>query len=93
MEPVSPHLNIELCLGSSCYCRCNGDIRAGLPGLIARHKWTEAVTVKGCLCREACAKGPLVFLNGIGNAVHSLADIERLIENELGRMPCSPLEK
>lgn len=92
MRPVSPHLNIELCLGSSCYCRGNGNIRAGLPDLIARQGWHESVDVKGCLCRESCAKGPMVFLNGSANVVHNITELEKLIETELHRMPCPPVE-
>ncbi len=91
--PVSPHLNIELCLGSSCYCRGNGGIRAGLPDLIARRGWHESVSIKGCLCRESCAKGPMVFLNGVANVVHNISELEKLIEIELRRTPCPMQEE
>jgi hypothetical protein len=34
----------------------------------------------------------MVFLNGSANVVHNITELEKLIETELHRMPCPPVE-
>jgi len=55
---------VELCLGSACYSRGNGEAIDILEDFIRSEALEEHVSLKGRLCAEECAKGPCIHING-----------------------------
>jgi len=80
---------IELCMGSSCYCRGNRTLAADLKDLIAKRNWENLVTIKGCLCKDTCANGPNISINGIPCKVTTIGGLEKQIEQNL--IPVEPI--
>ena len=57
-------IEVELCLGSSCYSRGNGEVVATLEDYIRAEALGERVFLKGRLCAGECARGPCVTIDG-----------------------------
>jgi NADH:ubiquinone oxidoreductase subunit E len=85
-----PLLAIELCMGSSCFCRGNRTLAAELKNAIVRRGWTDLVEIKGCLCRDACSTGPHVRINGVSTNVRTAAVLESRIDEQLSVAKSKP---
>src|SRR6056297_2447742 len=57
-------VEVELCLGSACYSRGNGEAIDILEEFVHTEALEEIVSLKGRLCTEECAQGPCIRLNG-----------------------------
>ena len=57
-------VEVELCLGSACYSRGNGEAIDILEKFVHTEALEEIVSLKGRLCTEECARGPCIHLNG-----------------------------
>ena len=57
-------VEVELCLGSACYSRGNGEAIDILEEFVHTEALEELVSLKGRLCTEECAQGPCISLNG-----------------------------
>jgi NADH:ubiquinone oxidoreductase subunit E len=57
-------IEVELCLGSACYSRGNGEAIDMLEEYVREKALEELVSLKGRLCAEQCAKGPCIHING-----------------------------
>jgi|SRR6056297_1010635 len=57
-------VEVELCLGSACYSRGNGETIDILEEFVHTEALEEFVSLKGRLCTEECARGPCIHLNG-----------------------------
>ncbi len=77
------YLIVELCMGSSCYCRGNKTLAIELKELIARRFWENLVVVRGCLCKDSCAKGPNLSINGEACPVQTIGGLEKHLEQLL----------
>src|SRR6056297_22454 len=57
-------VEVELCLGSACYSRGNGEAIDILEEFVDTEALEELVSLKGRLCTEECAQGPCIRFNG-----------------------------
>ena len=57
-------IEVELCLGSACYSRGNGEAIGMLEEYVHAKALEERVSLKGRLCAEQCAKGPCIDIDG-----------------------------
>jgi NADH:ubiquinone oxidoreductase subunit E len=57
-------VEVELCLGSACYSRGNGEAIDILEEFVHTEALEERVSLRGRLCTEECARGPCIRLNG-----------------------------
>jgi len=57
-------VQVELCLGSSCFARGNNRILTYLEQYIDEEGVAGQVTVTGHLCMGNCSSGPVVRVNG-----------------------------
>jgi NADH:ubiquinone oxidoreductase subunit E len=80
MKDIQPIVTIELCMGSSCYCRGNNRLAVELKELIVRRSWDGKIAIRGCLCKDECPKGPNIRINGIRTEVSNISAFEKLIE-------------
>lgn len=54
---------ITVCMGSSCFSRGNSTNAGLIQEIIEQKKLSDTVLIKGCLCEEACKKGPNIKIN------------------------------
>lgn len=56
-------MEINLCLGSSCYSRGNREILDTLEQIIQEQHLEDRVSLKGAHCLGQCSKGPVILIN------------------------------
>lgn len=62
---ATKHIEIEICMGSSCYSRGSNEILASLEKAIEDKSFKHLnIEIKGCLCRNKCTNGPIAIING-----------------------------
>jgi NADH:ubiquinone oxidoreductase subunit E len=54
---------IVVCMGSSCFGKGNSSNAESITRFLEEHKLQDRVEVSGCLCCNACAKGPNLKIN------------------------------
>lgn len=57
-------IEIEMCLGSSCYARGNSAALEQLEELIQEKSWEDSIELRGHLCMGKCADGPVMRMDG-----------------------------
>lgn len=57
-------LEIEICMGSSCFSRGNHQSLEIIQSFIQKHNLQADIQVKGCLCQNQCTSGPMIRING-----------------------------
>ena len=57
-------IEIEICMGSSCFARGNSTAVSLLKDFIQDHGLTQTVLLKGALCQGRCKEGPNTRVNG-----------------------------
>ncbi len=75
---------ITVCMGSSCFGKGNSSNAEYVTRFIEEHNLQNSVEVSGCLCCNACARGPNIKINDkliSGVSEQTVADI---IRKELG---------
>ena len=58
------HLDIEICMGSSCFSRGNFKSLEIIQSFIEKNKLEARVNLRGCLCQDKCNSGPVMRING-----------------------------
>ncbi len=77
-------LDIEICMGSSCFSRGNRETLEIIETLSHLNKIDCEISLKGCLCKECCSLGPIVRINDDKyEAVHP-SYIKDLLEKHMG---------
>jgi NADH:ubiquinone oxidoreductase subunit E len=57
-------MNIEICMGSSCFSRGNERNLVVVKEFLRDHGLAEDVKLRGCLCLDACSCGPHITVDG-----------------------------
>ncbi len=70
-------INIEICMGSSCFARGNRETLEILENLIKEGCFEKEITLTGRLCMNRCSCGPHILINGDS---HDLVAPEGVIE-------------
>lgn len=60
---MNNHVDIVICMGSSCFSRGNQQLLESIQSWIAQQPWQERVVLKGSRCEGACMQGPNVRIN------------------------------
>ncbi|MDR1534590.1 MAG: NAD(P)H-dependent oxidoreductase subunit E [Planctomycetota bacterium] len=76
-------VDVELCLGSSCFARGNGRLLESLEAAVARNGWGGRVVLSGRRCGAICGRGPNLWIDG---EVHCGLDEKSLLELLTGRL-------
>lgn len=58
-------IEVELCMGSSCFARGNSQALLNLESYIKENHLEDRVNLVGHLCLGACSTGPNIKINGI----------------------------
>lgn len=70
-------IEIEICLGSSCFSRGNGKTLQTIQKYLKEHKLENDVVLKGNHCFSNCSKGPIVR---IGAQIHEHVSEENILD-------------
>ncbi|MCK5148343.1 (2Fe-2S) ferredoxin domain-containing protein [bacterium] len=57
-------VQVEICMGSSCFARGNGEHVKMLKKYISEHQVQIKLSLKGSLCNSQCSNGPVITING-----------------------------
>jgi NADH:ubiquinone oxidoreductase subunit E len=68
---------IEICLGSSCFAKGAGRLAEVASAWALRHQ--AVVELAGHRCRERCAEGPRVALDGVEHRVRDERELAALL--------------
>jgi NADH:ubiquinone oxidoreductase subunit E len=55
---------ITICMGSSCFARGNGEHLELIEEYLERNKLQAKIELAGSRCRNDCADGPMIDING-----------------------------
>jgi NADH:ubiquinone oxidoreductase subunit E len=64
MTPEDHPLDVNICMGSSCFARGNAENLALLKNLEKSCDGKRCLRLTGSLCKEHCKSGPNVTING-----------------------------
>lgn len=75
---------MQICLGSSCFSRGNKAVVQFIREYLRKNHLDDRVVFSGARCLGHCSKGPNLLINGKGFEGVGLAQIEKILEKELG---------
>lgn len=58
-------IRVSICMGSSCFARGNNHALSALTRFLEEAGLTDCVDLRGHLCAEACARGPILTVDGV----------------------------
>jgi NADH:ubiquinone oxidoreductase subunit E len=61
---VDKQVEIEICMGSSCFARGNNKTVTILQNFIERESLSGTLMIRGALCKGRCKEGPVIVING-----------------------------
>ena len=65
MDQNTGRISIDICLGSSCFCRGNNrNVEVVRSFMASQAGLTGQCTLRGHLCQDNCRRGPNIILNG-----------------------------
>ena len=71
---------IKICMGSSCYARCNDENIETLENYINEHKEDSKIELIGLRCTNKCEKGPIIIINGKEYCNISYLELKKILE-------------
>ena len=77
---------MQICLGSSCFSRGNKDVVQFIREYLRKNHIEDRVVFKGARCLGHCNNGPNLIINGRVFEGTGLAQIEKILEKELGNI-------
>lgn len=57
-------VEIQLCMGSSCFARGNNALLETLEDLIKSNGWKDSIRLSGLHCQNLCSEGPNIKIDG-----------------------------
>jgi NADH:ubiquinone oxidoreductase subunit E len=83
---MTPRIEMQICLGSSCFSRGNKDVVTYIREYLRKNHLDEKVIFKGARCMGLCSNGPNLNINGVTFEGVTLSRIEAILEKELGSL-------
>ena len=82
---MAQKIEMQICLGSSCFSRGNKDVVAYIKDYLHRNNLEDKVVFKGARCMGHCSDGPNLMINdGVFRGV-TLSAIESILEKEIAK--------
>ena len=79
---MSQRIEMQICLGSSCFSRGNKDVVMFIKEYLRKNHLDEKVIFKGARCMGRCSNGPNLNINGVIIEDVTLVKIESILEIE-----------
>ena len=83
---MAKSIEMQICLGSSCFSRGNKDVVMFIRDYIRKNHLDDKVIFKGARCMGHCSNGPSLNINGVVIEGVTLSQIESILEKELARL-------
>jgi NADH:ubiquinone oxidoreductase subunit E len=75
-------IEMQICLGSSCFSRGNKDVVMFIKEYLKNNHLEDKVIFRGARCMGRCSNGPNLMINGVPNEGVTLSKIEGILEKE-----------
>jgi len=79
-------IEMQICLGSSCFSRGNKDIVMFMKDYLKKNHLDDTVIFKGSHCMGSCSSGPNLKINGRMIEDIRMANIVEIMEREFGNI-------
>jgi NADH:ubiquinone oxidoreductase subunit E len=83
---MAQRIEMQICLGSSCFSRGNKDIVAFIKEYLRKNHLDDRIIFKGARCMNGCSSGPNLKINDKIIEGVELSKIEGILEKELGSL-------
>jgi NADH:ubiquinone oxidoreductase subunit E len=83
---MARRIEMEICLGSSCFSRGNKDVVMFIREYLRKNHLDDKVIFKGSRCMGRCSNGPNLTINGVTTEGVTLSKIESILEKEFSRL-------
>ena len=83
---MAKSIEMQICLGSSCFSRGNKDVVLFIREYIRKNHLDDKVIFSGARCMGHCSNGPNLNINGVIIEDVTLSKIESILEKELARL-------
>jgi NADH:ubiquinone oxidoreductase subunit E len=81
---MAQRIEMQICLGSSCFSRGNRDVVAFIREYLKKNHLEDRIIFKGARCMDLCSDGPNLRINEKIIEGVTLAKIEGILEREFG---------
>jgi NADH:ubiquinone oxidoreductase subunit E len=81
---MSQTIEMQICLGSSCFSRGNKDLVNFLKEYLKKHHIEDRVIFRGARCMGNCSNGPNMVINGKMLEGVTIQMVESILEKEFG---------
>jgi NADH:ubiquinone oxidoreductase subunit E len=82
---MAQRIEMQICLGSSCFSRGNKDVVIFIKEYLRKNHLDDRVIFKGARCMGRCSNGPNLLINGITIEGVTISKIESILEKEFTR--------
>ncbi len=79
-------IEMQICLGSSCFSRGNRDVVAYIRDYLKKNHLEDRIIFRGARCMNLCSKGPNLRINERIIQEVTLSKIEFILEKEFGNI-------
>jgi NADH:ubiquinone oxidoreductase subunit E len=79
---MAQRIEMQICLGSSCFSRGNKDVVMFIKEYLRKNHLDDRVIFKGARCMGRCSNGPNLIINGVATEDVTLSKIEGILEKE-----------
>lgn len=83
---MTNRIEMQICLGSSCFSRGNRDVVAFIREYLRKNHLEDRVVFKGARCMNLCSNGPNLRINEKIIEGVTLQRIESILEKEIGNI-------
>ena len=79
---MAQRIEMQICLGSSCFSRGNKDVVLFIREYLKKNHLDDKVIFKGARCMSRCSNGPNLNINGSIFEDVTISKIESILEKE-----------
>lgn len=83
---MAKKIEMQICLGSSCFSRGNKEVVAFIREYLRKNHLDDKVVFKGARCMGLCSNGPNLRINEKIIEGVSLSGVEQILEKEFGNI-------
>jgi NADH:ubiquinone oxidoreductase subunit E len=83
---MAQRIEMQICLGSSCFSRGNRDVVAFIRDYLKKNHLEDRIIFRGARCMNNCSNGPNLKINDRIIEGITLSGIENILEKEFGNI-------
>jgi NADH:ubiquinone oxidoreductase subunit E len=83
---MAQRVEMEICLGSSCFSRGNKDVVIFIKEYLKKNHLDDKVIFRGARCMGHCSNGPNLNINGLIIENVTMSKIENILDKEIARL-------